>query len=104
MIGALRNRVDLLTPSRLPDNGGGARVDWLAGPALWAQVDRLSSTRDFSGDRERRLRRIAATVRYRNDIALGDRLRFDGAVYDIVSIEDGADDRRLVLVCEETVS
>ena len=104
MIGALRNRIEILTPSRIADGAGGAAVDWLAGPSLWAAVERLASTRDFSGDRTRRLRRLAATVRYRNDIALGDRLRFDGAVYDITSIEDGPDDRRLTLVCEEAAS
>ena len=105
MIGALRHRVELLTPSRIDDDAGGAAIVWLPGPEIWAAVERLTSTRDFAGDRENRLQRIAATVRFRTDIVLGQRLAFDNDQYEVVSIEnDDERGRRLTLVCEEVKS
>lgn len=105
MIGALRHKIELLTPSRDDDEAGGAQVSWLPGPDTWARVERLTSVRDISGDRETRLKRIAATMRYRSDIVLGWRVRFDGADYEVVSMEsDDGRDRRLTLVCEEVLS
>lgn len=104
MIGALRHKVTLLTPQRAADQGGGGAVSWLAGPGLWAGIERLTATRDFSGDRANRLRRIAAVVRFRSDVELGARLRFDGADYEIVSIEDEGENKRMTLVCEEVLS
>ncbi len=102
MIGALRHRIELLSPARAADEAGGASVDWLPGPDIWAEVQRLTSVRDLSGDREARLKRIAATIRFRSDILLGWRLRFDGGIFEVVSIEseDGRE-ARLTLVCEE---
>lgn len=104
MIGALKHKVELQTPQRIFDNGGGSEVTWVAGPSFWARIERLTSSRDFSGDRSNRLQRIAAVIRYRSDISLGDRLRFDGAAYEIVSMEDDGEGKRRTLVCEEVLS
>ncbi len=105
MIGALRHKIELLTPERTEDEAGGASVAYLSGPELWADVERLSSTRDFAGDRENRLKRIAATIRFRSDIALGTRIVFAGETYETVSIEsDDGREKRLTLICEEVLS
>ena len=105
MIGALRNRIELLTFTRFDDDAGGGSVVWLPGPEIWAEVTRLTSTRDIAGDRTRRLKRIAAAIRYRADIALGQRVKFDNDDYEVVSIEnDDARGRRLTLICEEAPS
>lgn len=105
MIGALRHKVELLVASRVDDEAGGASLAWGDGPDLWARVERLSSTRDFTGDRENRLKRVAVTIRFRSDVALGQRLRFDSEIYETVSIEsDDAGEKRLTLVCEEVLS
>lgn len=104
MIGGLRHRIELMTLSRVDDDAGGAATLWLPGPELWAQVERLTSTRDVAGDRTNRLKRIAATIRYRTDIVLGQRIRFENDAYEVVSVESGDErDRRLTLVCEEVV-
>ena len=105
MIGALRHKLELLSFTRVADDAGGAEIAWLPGPEIWAKVERLTSTRDIVGDRARRLKRIAASIRYRSDILLGQQVRFDGEAYEVVSIESGDDkDRQLTLICEEVPS
>jgi len=101
MIGALTHKIEMQVATRIDDAGGGATVQYLPGPELWAQIERLRSTRDFTGDRVNRLKRIAAGIRQRSDIVLGQQLVFDNDAYEIVSIEDGADAHHLTLVCEE---
>ena len=101
MIGALRHKIDLLAATSTPDGGGGFSTDWTPVDAMWAEVERLTSTRNLLGDRTQRLRRLAVSIRYRSDVALGARIRHDGADYDVVSIEDDGDRRRLTLICEE---
>ncbi len=105
MIGSLKHKITLLTPVRHEDEAGGASIDYAPGTELWAQVERLTSTRDYAGERENRLKRIAATIRFRPNMALGLRISFAGDAYEVVSIEseDGRD-RRLTLVCEEVLS
>jgi len=105
VIGALRHRVELLTLSRVDDDGGGVAVSWLVGPMIWARVERLTSTRDVTGDRTHRLKRIAVTIRYRAGVVLAQQIKFDNEAYEVVSIEsDETRDRQLTLICEEGVS
>ena len=102
MIGALRTQIELLGAAATPDDGGGARLAWAPVASLWAGVARLPSTPDFTGDRRRRLKRIKALIRARQDITLGGRIRHEGDDYEIVSIEeDDARGRRIILACEE---
>ncbi|GJL92774.1 head-tail adaptor protein [Hyphococcus sp.] len=105
MISELRHKVELLTASRSSDEAGGASIEWVSGGDTWAAVTRLTSTRDFAGDRENRLKRIAVTIRQSGSITLGGRLNFSGEAYEIVSIEsDDGRDKRLTLICEEVLS
>ncbi len=102
MIGALRHKIELLTELRVVDDAGGAMVTWLPGQELWARVERLTSTRDFAGDRSNRLMRIAASIRYRTDVGLGQQLKFDNDNFEVVSIEsEDEQGRRITLICEE---
>lgn len=103
MIGSLSKKIEFLTPSRVDDEAGGASLSWLPGPEMWARVERLTSTRDVAGDRNNRLRRIAANLRYRADIPIGQRVAFENSEYEVVSIES-EDDRRLTLICEEVLA
>ncbi|MGE0409795.1 MAG: head-tail adaptor protein [Amphiplicatus sp.] len=105
MIGQLRKRIEILAPARAPDEAGGASLLWTSVETVWAGLERLASARDFSGDRAGHLRRLAATIRFRDGIGLGARLRFDNVDYEIVSIESlGDKERFLVLTCEEALS
>lgn len=104
MIGALRHKIELLTPARVNDAGGGASIVWLPGPEIWARIERLTSTQDFAGDRTNRLKRIAATIRHRTDIVLGQQIRLDVDQFEVVSIEDDGTARRMTLICEEVAT
>lgn len=101
MISVLRKRIEILAPARIGDEAGGASAAWTSVETMWAGLERLSAVRDIAGDRTRHLKRIAATIRYRN-ITLGQRVRHDNVDYDIVSIETSGDrDKTLTLFCEE---
>ncbi len=102
MIGGMRHKATLLLPRRDPDDAGGAARGWTEGPAVWAGIERLGATRDYSGERVNKLRRIEALIRYRSDIDLTMGLRADGVDYEIVSIEGDGEGKRLTLICEET--
>ena len=102
MIGSLRRQIEILTPERTPDDGGGAAVSWSVTARPWARVERLPSTRDYAGDREALLARVAVTIRYRAGLATNARVRIGALEYDVVSIEDEAR-HRLTLICEEAV-
>lgn len=105
MIGLFRKRIDILAETRIDDGAGGASLSWAAIESAWASIERLASTRDFSGDRRTQLRRIAATIRWRPAAMPGRRVRVDGRDYEIMSVESvDARERRVVLVCEETLS
>lgn len=104
MIGLFRKRIEILAETRIDDGAGGARLEWSLVEAAWAAVERLASTRDFSGDRRTQLRRIAATIRWRPAAMPGRRLRLEGRDYEIMSVESvDARERRVVLVCEEVL-
>lgn len=104
MIGAFRRRIEILASSRVGDGAGGASIAWSPVESLWAGVERLSSAPDVTGEASRRLKRIAASVRARSALAIGQRVVLDAEIYEIVSIESADDkERRLTLICEEVL-
>lgn len=102
MIGAFRHRVTLMARSETPDGAGGVLTAFTASPPQWARVE-LAPTL-VNPDGGRRIRRLRVRLRTENPAPIGGRLLFDGALYDIVSIEtDDARGRRRVLACEEVL-
>ncbi|MEM6415005.1 MAG: head-tail adaptor protein [Pseudomonadota bacterium] len=103
MIGRLNSEITLLSESALADGGGGNQIAWTAGATIWADIEELSSSSNIAGDRNVRLRRIAARIRQRSGLTLGGRIRLVDTDFDITSIEDD-DDGRIALICEEALS
>lgn len=105
MSGAFRHQVTLLSGAVIDDDGGGVTLVWTPITEFWANAEYLSSVADFLGDKRRRLKRVALTIRKRLDVVLGGRLIFDGATFEVVSIEsDDEQGRRLILICEEVAA
>jgi len=103
-IGPLRHLIEIDEPARISDEGGGAATAWNFVETLWCAIERLPSFRDGVGERANHYRRIAATIRWRPGVKLGDRIRFNGEKYLIVSIEAARDPRRMTLIGEEVRS
>ncbi len=104
MTGALSNLIELLGESHAPDGAGGSTRSFAPGRTLWAEVRRLPSARDGTGDRARRLQRLAVVIRRGEDAQLNGRLRFQGVDFEIVSIESEEERKsRLTLICEEAL-
>ncbi len=101
MIGGLRHQIDLLAQVRTLDGGGGASIIYAPSTRLWAGVTQLSSIVAQRGDGPYRAQRIEARIRRRHTVAIGDRVRWKGSVYEIVSIEDDDTERRFVVLIGE---
>jgi len=105
MSGVFRYELDLLTEANAPDGAGGFVRSFQPQTTIWAGVEYLASVNSVSGDARVRLKRIRALVRARSGLAIGARVRFQGADFEIVSIEsDDERGRRLFLICEEALS
>lgn len=104
MIAGFRRRIEVLAETLIPDSGGGAAREFAVVATPWAAVETISTIGPVIGGRARRLRRLKILIRSRPDLAVGGRIRFEGADYDIVSIESDDDrGRRVFLLCEEAV-
>lgn len=102
MIGGLKHQIDLLTPMRAADAGGGAGVVWTSGARVFAAVTQLAAVVAQSGGRQARIERVEARIRRRHAVTLGQRFDWRGKVFEIVSIEDdGAGERYVTLIGEE---
>jgi SPP1 family predicted phage head-tail adaptor len=86
MIGKLRHRISLLEAVREDDDGGGAAITWQVKAYLWARIIGLSSAAETAALQDDGLRRLRATIRYREDITHQHRIEVDGRRYEITSI------------------
>lgn len=101
MIGKFRRLIGFLAAEETPDEAGGRRVSFVPTDSLWAAVELLSPVEGADGAPRRRLRIL---TRARADFALGARLRFEAADYEIASIESDDDKgRRVFLTAEEAL-
>lgn len=87
MIGALRQRIELLRPQRLADGGGGWEVGYQSVGSIAAGVEgrRARSERSLDSRRTRRRRRF--TIRTRPDLVFEMRIAHGGRHYRIVDIQ-----------------
>jgi head-tail adaptor len=102
VIGGLKYQIDLLTPMRAADAGGGALVTWTVAARVFAAVTQLSAIVAQSGGRQTRVERVEARIRRRHAVSLGQRFEWKEKTFEIVSIEDeGAGERYVTLIGEE---
>jgi SPP1 family predicted phage head-tail adaptor len=102
MIGVMRHRVTLETPTDAQDDAGGFVRSYTPLAQLWARVENLNASEQFVEQRLEQSRKIAVTIRWRSDMQSQMRFDFRGRKLIVRSVQD-VDERRRFLrcLCEE---
>jgi len=101
-VGALRRRLLLEAPVATPDGLGGATHAYETVAALWARVEWLSGGERWRFGRPEQAATHRITIRWRDGLDAGQRLRDGDRVYEIRAVADPQDGRRrLVCLAEE---
>ena len=87
-IGRMRHRVQFVTQTTYLDDIGGEVHTWATGDAVWGHVENsfVGSEDDVIADRITNVISARATVRYNSGISPKNRMLFDGAEWEILSI------------------
>jgi head-tail adaptor len=103
--GTLRHRLVLQAPVEAADLAGGVTRTWTTLATLWGAIEPLGPTPALVGDAPSSLAVHRVTIRWRADVAAGQRLVKGSRVFVILSAMDPAERRRaLVLAVEETTA
>lgn len=100
VIGAMRARVTLQSPTRVADEIGGAAIAWADEGAVWAEIVASSAGESSAHDRVAGRAIYRLTINRYADVRAGWRVLWDMRVLRVAGIsEDGAP--RMTLTCEE---
>jgi SPP1 family predicted phage head-tail adaptor len=101
-VGALRRRLVLEAPVATHDGLGGATQAFATVAAVWARVEWLSGREEWVRGRPEQATTHRVTLRWRNGVDSGQRLRDGARLYDIRAVADpDGGRRRLVCLVEE---
>ncbi len=102
MIGQLRTRLGLYTPSEASDAMGGASVTWALKHVLWAAIEPRKLSERFENGRLSTTQSYRVTIRHRTDFPQRARLKWGEKMLRVIAASD-PDTRgeRLHLICEE---
>lgn len=101
-IGALRHRLVIEQPMRVPDGGGGATITWTALATVWGAIEPLRGGE--SVEAEALASRVSHRIRIRHRAGLSSDMRFrdGGRIFSIRSLNDPDGRRRwLDCLCDE---
>jgi SPP1 family predicted phage head-tail adaptor len=103
MIGSLTDRVALARKVDVSEPEGGTLITYVPVTSLWARVRALSARASSQAEARGARQSHDIVVRFRTDIAPGDRFSWRGRRLDVLGTED-PDGRRAWLACrcEET--
>ena len=100
--GQMTARLELETPLPVPDGQGGAAITWAATASLWARIEPVSFVVTEAASAESGTISHRIWVRFRSDIAAGQRFRKGGRVFAVKLARDPDETGRyLVCQCEE---
>ena len=97
-IGSLSDRVELQSRQSVVEDAGGHGAMFVPITSLWARVRALATRPDTRRDGRGFVVSHAVVVRFRTDIAVGDRFIWRGRLLEIVGATD-LDGRRTWLSC-----
>lgn len=96
--GAFRHELALEAATPVPDGTGGHTEEWQEVATLFARVEPLAAASRFGADQTLETVTHRVTLRRRDGVASGMRLRRLGRVFDIVTVHD-PDETGRYLVC-----
>ena len=101
MIGAgrLRHRLVLEEAVSEEDGSGGFTVSWTEAAVVWGRIEAVSGRETFARDRVKSEASHRITIRHRDDVGPAKRFRFKTRVFEIASVLDPDESRRM-LVCQ----
>lgn len=101
-IGALRRRVTVFSPDRMPDGAGGFAETWAAAGEFWARIVPLSGSEIIAADRLESPARFRAEVRAPNPAQAGWRVSWRDRWHRIETVQSGErpGDRILLILSE----
>ena len=73
-IGSMRYRVDIQSPTRTSDNGGGASIAWTKVATVYADIKEKRSDETTFADKLRDKLESVVRIRYRQDVTTANRL------------------------------
>jgi len=98
VIGSLTDRVSLQRRVDTSELEGGTTHAFMTVSSLWARVRTLSARLAVAGDGRTAEASHSVVVRYRSDVAVGDRFGWRGRWLEVVGVSD-MDGRRAWLSC-----
>lgn len=100
LIGAMRARVKLQSPTRIADEIGGAAIAWSDEGDVWAEIDASGAAEAPAFDASPSVATYRVTINRREDVRAGWRIAWDARRLRIVGVtDDGAP--RIQLICRE---
>ena len=96
--GQLNHEVTLEAPVETPDGAGGFTTVWTSVAILWARLEPLDPAREAWAGRDAAEQTHRITIRFREDLKQGMRLRKLTRLFPILSVQD-PDETGRFLVC-----
>jgi SPP1 family predicted phage head-tail adaptor len=96
--GLLNHEMTLEEPVETPDGAGGFTAVWTSVGTLWARLEPLDPAREAWAGRDAAEQTHRITIRFRDDVKQGMRLRKSTRLFPILSVRD-ADETGRYLIC-----
>jgi SPP1 family predicted phage head-tail adaptor len=84
----LRHPVLIQRLIKTPDGSGGWTKDWSSVGGTWAYIRATGGSEAFTNDRLNGVVRYKATIRYRDNLTVADRILFEEKPYQITAVID----------------
>jgi SPP1 family predicted phage head-tail adaptor len=102
-IGALRHRVTIEEPVRVPDAGGGADITWQSLATVWAEIQPKAGREVFESDQLGGRVTHDVRMRFRGGVTPNMRIVHNARSFDIRYVANiGERGEWLICACEET--
>ena len=106
MIGRLKHRLALLNAVRVADGGGGggSSISYSPDVTVWAAIDQRTDISRENHGGQYRLEKLVFTIRQRQDMALVERLMFEGRLFEVLAVVETPTDSLYLQITAEEVS